>query len=276
MVPGGRLNSLVVGVVTGAAPGYCRVRWQGRQGWVKREEVVTAAEGLTYFKARAERDPLDGYARCLYAFELMHARQWAAARREADEAVRLLPADSRPLQVRIALACLQGAWQGALDDLSAAVRLEPSNSDLYVMRAAVVGMGQRQCEKALPDIDTALRLAPGQEQAYTTRAQIWGLKGEYHRAAADLDAAVRAAPDAVSAHAQRAEFLSRCSDPAVVNLKEAATSARRACELTGWEDPAHLLRLATVCWLAGERDEAMRWQEKAKQIGRGNAAHPPR
>jgi tetratricopeptide (TPR) repeat protein len=275
MVPGGRLSSITVSLVTGAAPGYCRVRWQGRQGWVKREEVVTPAEGLVYFEGRADRDPSDGYAHCLYAFALMQAGQCAAARREADEAARLLPADSRPLQVRIGLACPQGAWQSALDDLSVAVRIDPSNSDLYVMRAAVVGMGQRQYEKALADIDTALRLAPGHEAAYTVRAQIWRLKGEYHKAAADLDVAVRAAPDAVFAHAQRAELLSRCPEPAVVNLKEAVTSARRACELTRGEDPEHLLRLAAVCWLAGETDEAMRCQEKAMQIGSGNAAQVP-
>ena len=34
------------------------------------------------------------------------------------------------------------------------------------MRAAVVGMGQRQYEKALPDIESALRLVPDQRLTF--------------------------------------------------------------------------------------------------------------
>jgi hypothetical protein len=108
-----------------------------------------------------------------------------------------------------------------------------------------------------------------------TRAQIWGLQRDYRKAAVDLDAAVRAVPDALSAHVQRAELLTLCPDPAVIDFKEAAASARRACELTQWENPTHLRRLAAICELAGNKDEAMRWREEAMRIERANAAQLP-
>jgi hypothetical protein len=39
--------------------------------------------------------------------------------------------------------------------------------------------------------------------------------------------------------------------------------ARRACELTGWEEPAHLATLAAACADLGALDEAVRWAEQA-------------
>jgi tetratricopeptide (TPR) repeat protein len=273
-VRGGPFNNLV-GTVVGVAPDYYFIHWRGREGWVKRNDVVLGDERVRYFIERARQNPSDGYAQRVCAQNFLSANFFDTAWTYIERAARLAPNDIAVHHTRAILLALKGDKGGALDEFSAAERIDPSDPMTYALRASLLWHVQKEYDKAAADLDKALQLAPRDETIYFMRAKFWQSRGDHVRALADLDSCLRLWPEQVAAHVERAEMLMKCPDPAVTNPKEAVVSARRACELTRWEDSVHVRRLARACELAGDKEEAARWREKAEKMEQIDAAQLP-
>ena len=120
-----------------------------------------------------------------------------------------------------------GEDQGAIDDLTQAVKLDPPNAPLYVTTRAVVyleqpdlaraladaeqalkqsptyasalqvrgrvRLAQGEADKALPDLDKAIQYGPKDAFNYYYRGRAWNLKGDFTRAVADYDKAIELA-----------------------------------------------------------------------------------
>jgi tetratricopeptide (TPR) repeat protein len=274
MVPGGTFNN-PVGTVVRVAPDYYLVHWRGRDGWVKRDDVVAGDERFPYFVERARRNPSDAYAQRVCAQNYLSVNLFDTALPYVEAAARLAPNDIAVRQTRAMLLAVKGDRAGALAEFAAAERINPSDPMTYTMRAAILWRAQREYDRAVADFDRAVRLAPNDETIYAARWVFWLATGNHARALADMDTCVRLWPGFLEAHVARAELLANCPDRAVANPKEAVVSARRACELTGWEDSTHVRRLARTCELAGYNDEAVRWRQKAEQMEASNAAQLP-
>jgi tetratricopeptide (TPR) repeat protein len=273
-VRGGTFDNLS-GTVVGVAPDYFLVHWRGREGWVKREDVVVGAVRTAYFAERVRQNPSDAFAQRMCAQALLSAKQVDSARPYVEAAASLAPQDIVARQTRGVFLAMKGDRAGALDEFAAAERIDASDPRTYALRALTLWAAQGEVDKAAADFDTALRLAPNDESLYTMRAMFWLYRGDRARALADVDTCIRLWPDFLAAHVMRVELLANSPDPSVLNPKEAVVSARRACELTRWEDSGHLRRLARACELAGDKDEATRWREKAEQMERDSAAQLP-
>jgi tetratricopeptide (TPR) repeat protein len=274
MVRGGPFDTLGA-VIVKVAPDRLLVRWRGFQGWVKRDDVLAGPPRDAYFAERVRRDPKDAYA-LRYGAQAMHRTGHIDEGLAAiDESIRLNPKDPLAHQVRACLLFL-GKWdmKGALEAWAAAERLDPTNEDTAMLRAGLYA-AQRDYVKAMADFDRAIRLAPNDPSVYLLRAQCWHIQGDFAKAVADLDTALRLWPDLLPAHVRRVTWLLEAPDPDGRNAKEAVASARRACELTRWDDPALLRLLGRACERAGDHDQAVRWREKAEQMEQSNAAQLP-
>jgi tetratricopeptide (TPR) repeat protein len=90
----------------------------------------------------------------------------------------------------------------------------------------------------------------------------WLRLGDYRRALAVYDELARTYPDLVEAHSRSAWLRATCPDAQYRDGKVAVESARRACELTDWQNPGELEVLAAACAEAGDLGSAVKWQEK--------------
>jgi tetratricopeptide (TPR) repeat protein len=274
VVRGGTFNN-PYGTIIGVSPDCFLIRWAGREGWVRRADVVVVTEGPTYFFERARQYPSDAYAQRVCADALLAANMESAAAPYVEAAVRLAPSDVFAHRTRAVYLAYKADRTGAEEELRAAARIDPSDAMIPVVRAMAVWWAQKEYDKAAAEFEKAVRLAPNDERIFWARAGFWLDKGDAARALADFDTCIRLRPDYLGAHAERAELLMKSSEASVFNPKEAVVAARRACELTRWEGAAHVRRLARACELAGYNDEAARWRQKVEQMERDSAAQLP-
>jgi tetratricopeptide (TPR) repeat protein len=63
--------------------------------------------------------------------------------------------------------------------------------------------------------------------------------------------------------------LATCPDPSLRDGKRAVQLATKACELADWEDANDLENLAAAHAECGRFEEAVKWQAKAVELGKG-------
>lgn len=82
------------------------------------------------------------------------------------------------------------AFDPALRDYDAAIRLRPDYAEAYVNRG-VVHYDRGDYDRAIADNDAAIRLRPDFAEAFNNRSLAWYRKGDYARAQADFDRTIK-------------------------------------------------------------------------------------
>lgn len=96
-----------------------------------------------------------------------------------------------------------GDWMGAIEDWSAAIRLQPDYAEAYINRG-VVRRSLGLHEAAIADYDQAIRLKPNDAEAYNNRGATRRSLGQYEAAIADYDQAIRLKPNYAGVYFNRA------------------------------------------------------------------------
>jgi TolB-like protein len=93
----------------------------------------TAADALDLARLAVERDRTDAFAQAVYGYALSAiAREYDQARLHAQEAIRLNPSSAFALGIRGMVACGDGDFELAVDNLRSAIGLSPFDTMLYM------------------------------------------------------------------------------------------------------------------------------------------------
>ncbi len=238
-----------------------------------------------------------------YFLERGDAHLSAGRDREAEscysEAIRLRPRDPLAYLKRAYVYKNKELYQKALDDLQAAVDLDPTRVEAWTGRGSVyvqledyaraipelekaLALDPRSAEAlawrgraryklgledvALQDFDASLRIDDNLGIAYQFRALQHLAAKNYALACKDLEGAVRCMSDNPHAHAKLADLLALCPDPKLRDSPRAVVHARRACELTQWQGWDELRYLAKAHAANGDLPAAIQACEKSLQL----------
>ncbi len=163
------------------------------------------------------------------------------------------------------------AWKaaGRMDDAAADFdKILSLNSNDY---NAVMGLGyirfqQQQWQQAAETFGKAIELNSEDAVAYNNRGYNRYQIGQFAVALEDYDAAIRLAPEYSLAHQNRAWLLATAEDESIRDPASAVDSARKACELTNFENVGDLSALAAALAAHGDFEGAVGWQEKVVDL----------
>jgi tetratricopeptide (TPR) repeat protein len=161
-----------------------------------------------------------------------------------------------------------GDFANARKNLDEAIRLDPTLWPAYLNRAAV-NMREDRLKEALQDATTASRARTSFTRSAILRAQINSKLGNYDTALRELEQVVSlgsggdAYPKALDGLAW---FHATCPEARYRNGRAAITEAKSACSLTNYQSPGCLDTLAAAYAEVGDFDSALRFEARALSI----------
>lgn len=102
-------------------------------------------------------------------------------------------------------------FDGAVAEMNEAIRLDPSEANLYLMRGAAY-RATKDFDKAIADVDEAIRLDASRGDFYMLRGMIFGDQGDLDRAITELNQKVKLDPESAPGYAKRAELFRQKKD----------------------------------------------------------------
>jgi tetratricopeptide (TPR) repeat protein len=149
-------------------------------------------------------------------------------------------------------------FDSALPDLQAALKIHPKYPEALNNRG-VVRQKLGQTTQAIADFTEALKLYPGYIDALGNRAFAYRVQGDYQKAVADLRAAIEADPLNYEPVNDLAWVLATAKQDSVRDGSEALNLARKACEMSQFEDWNTLDTLAAALAETGDFKTASEW-----------------
>lgn len=108
--------------------------WVGR-AWVLKRHVIPVASAEAYYTERLRRSQQDPWAWSLRGIARQETKNYEGALRDLTQAIRLAPNTAAYYLHRADVRFLFGDVDGVLSDLDAAVRVEPNNAWVYYQLA---------------------------------------------------------------------------------------------------------------------------------------------
>ena len=140
--------------------------------------------------------------------------RYDAAEQTTSRAIRLDPSDAELYQQRALARVYLGMFNDALNDCSHALGLDPDNLEAYTARGAA-HVGLKHYDQAMYDLDYVLEQDNSDPDAHYFRGLAFAGMGQFDRAVSDFSASLDKRPMVADAYYQRAlaeEKLSRTKD----------------------------------------------------------------
>jgi tetratricopeptide (TPR) repeat protein len=172
--------------------------------WYRRHDFEIAQQDL---KAAIALDPRAAYLHQLKGVIHAARREYYDALSALDFAIRLDPYQATAYRDRGNVLLKQGDVRGARRSFSQAVRVLPTFAEAYVLRAEALEsrqFGEEWIDRKIAGLSDAIRMDPNYAEAYLSRGTAYSKKENGDRKAlADFDSAVRLRPDYALAHYNR-------------------------------------------------------------------------
>jgi len=146
----------------------------------------------------------------------------------------------------------------ALLDLQAALKLVPDYPEALNNRG-IVHQKLNKLDEAIADFTAALKIDPKYTDALGNRAYTWRLKKEFAKAIADLELAMKHNATSYEATNDLAWLLATSTDDSIRSPTRALELAKKACEISGYEQWNTLDTLAAAHAENGEFEKAAEW-----------------
>jgi tetratricopeptide (TPR) repeat protein len=186
-----------------------------------------------------------------------------------QRAIELDPGNSSPCWDLGNVLLLQGdggaaaeAYRKAADRDGTAAAFRRVGASLPELKYRLVDLKDQP--GAAATFQRAIELDPGDSLGCYILGQIFQLQGRYAEAKQAYLKIIKAHPACVPASDSLARLLATCPDDKFRDGKRVLDFATTACEQTSWKDPYYLDTLAAAYAEAGQFDEAVRYQTRAR------------
>jgi protein O-mannosyl-transferase len=156
----------------------------------------------------------------------------------------------------------RGLLDEARDCFGRCIQMNPNDSESW-RNLGFTRQMQNQTDEAVSCYRTALDKDPNNYQAWCNLAQSLQMTGKVQEATDACRRALRINPDSAEAMNNLAWILASSADDKVRNPAEAIGLARKACQMTAFEDPDNMDTLAAAYAAAGQFKEAIETAQKA-------------
>lgn len=205
----------------------------------------------------------------------VHKDQRDKSTLDYNEAIRLNPNLAEAYGNRALDYLAAGNTDKALADLNEAIRINPKFAEAYSRRSVVL-MRLKRREEALTDAQTAVTLKPESGEAYAFRGRLRLARREFTEARADFERVLQLAREPRTAALNEvAWFYATYPENAARDGKRAVELAKKACDLTQWNDAQILDTLAAAYAETSDFSEAVKWQTQALSLPEALAEDRP-
>jgi tetratricopeptide (TPR) repeat protein len=230
-----------------------------------KEDTKSALEDLD---KSLELQPRNVGALIMRARILMADEKVEEAKKDVDKALVIQPGLVQGILLRAMIAGSEGKFSDAASDLEKLSRGQPDNLGWKLQLAAYYQADKRP-RKAIKLLDEILKDDPQTMLALRARGDALLSVGRHADAVKDYNQALKIDPKHSGILNNLAWVLATSPNDNVRDGKRSIALGKRACEATEYKKPHILSTLASGYAEAGDFENAIKWSEKAVELGDG-------